>query len=79
MTDAPMRAFVNEQPVELPRAATARDAVAALDPALAEQLDAGAAYLTDGRGIRLDPAAPLAPGAIIRAVVSARRESHADT
>ena len=31
------------------------------------------AYLTDGRGIRMDPSALVGPGAIIRVVTSARR------
>jgi hypothetical protein len=51
---------------------SSRDAVHAADPALAERLRAGNAYLTDGRGIRLDPAAAVFPGAIIRVIRSAR-------
>lgn len=79
MTGAPMvRAFVNEQAVEVPRGATARDAVVALDPALAARLDGAGAYLTDGRGIRMDPGDALAPGAILRVVISARRGADAD-
>lgn len=69
--------FVNERAVTVPAGTDARAAVRALDPALAERLEAGlasgAAHVTDGRGIALDPAAPLAPGAIVRVVVSARR------
>lgn len=75
---ATIRAFVNEQPVEVPRGASAREAVAALDAALASRLDQAGAYLTDGRGIRLEPADPLAPGAILRVVISARRGPDAD-
>ena len=72
-------AFVNERPVRAPRAGAAVDAVRALDPALAERLAAGQAYLTDGRGIRIEPGAPVSPGDIIRVVVSARRtEADAD-
>lgn len=72
-------AFVNERPVRAPRSGVAVDAVRAFDPALAERLAAGQAYLTDGRGIRIEPAAPVSPGDIIRVVVSARRsESDAD-
>lgn len=67
-------AFVNERPVQAPRAGAAADAVRAFDPALAERLAAGQAYLTDGRGIRIEPAAPVSPGDIIRVVVSARRQ-----
>ena len=68
----PMRAFVNEAPVSLPAGAVALDAVQAFDPALAGRVVAGEAYLTDGRGIRVEGDAPLAPGAILRVVVSAR-------
>lgn len=71
--------FVNERPVHLPRGAAAADAVRALDPALADRLVAGAARLTDGRGLDLPPDAPVGPGDIIRVVVSARRPApHAD-
>lgn len=73
-----IRAFVNEQPVTVPRGASAREAVAAWDPALAGRLDAPGAYLTDGRGVRMDPADPLTPGAILRVVISARRAADAD-
>lgn len=79
MSDTPtIRAFVNEQPVEVPRGAPARAAVAALDPALAERLDRAGAYLTDGRGIRVGLEEALAPGAILRVVLSARRGADAD-
>jgi len=56
----------------------ARDAVAARDPSLLARLDDGTAYLTDGRGIRIDPGAPLAAGAILRVVKSAGRASESD-
>ena len=72
-------AFVNERPVRVPPGATAADLVRAFDAALAGRLDSGQAYLTDGRGIRIEPGTPVTPGDIIRAVVSARRaESDAD-
>jgi hypothetical protein len=73
-----MRAFVNEAPVSLPAGAVALDAVQAFDPALASRVVAGEAYLTDGRGIRLEANASLAPGAILRVVVSARAARDAD-
>ncbi|MFI5234284.1 MAG: hypothetical protein ACHQXA_01105 [Gemmatimonadales bacterium] len=57
----------------LPSGTTALDAVRAFDPALAERIAAGEGHLTDGRGIALPPATAIGPGAIIRAVVSARR------
>ena len=68
----PILAFINDRPVRVTPGATAADAVAAFDSALAARLRDGAAYLTDGRGIRLDPATPVVAGAIFRVVVSAR-------
>jgi ABC-type uncharacterized transport system permease subunit len=68
--------FVNEHPVQVPGGASMAEAVAALDAALAAQLDHGA-QLTDGRGIALDPAAAAFPGAIVRVIVSARRPAEA--
>jgi len=65
--------FVNERPVVIERGAAARQAVVRADPVLGDAVREGRAYLTDGRGIRLDPDAPLGAGAILRAVVSARR------
>jgi hypothetical protein len=66
-------AFVNEHPVRVPPGASAADAVRALDAAIADRVASGQAYLTDGRGIRIEPGTPLTPGDIVRAVVSARR------
>lgn len=70
--------FVNERPVSIPAGATALAAVERFDAALAARVAAGDAYLTDGRGIRLAPAAPLAPGAIVRVIVPSRRGAGAD-
>lgn len=72
MTD-PIRVYVNEHPVDVAPGAPAEAAVRALDPALADAVSAGAAQLTDGRGIAVAPDAPLAPGAILRAARRARR------
>lgn len=73
-----MPVFVNEQPVSVRPGGTALQAVAALDQALAERVAARGAYVTDGRGIRLAPEDVLSAGAIIRVIVSARREPDAD-
>jgi hypothetical protein len=79
MTDAePQMVFVNERMVRVPAPATALAAVRALDPALADLVAAGRARLTDGRGLPCDPDAPVAPGAILRAAVSARRPGEPD-
>ena len=53
---------------------TASGAVALHHPGLAAQVAAGTAYITDGRGIRLAPDTPLHAGAILRVIVTARRQ-----
>jgi hypothetical protein len=68
-----MRVFVNATPLEVEPGTDVEGAVRAHDPALGAKLAAGAAYVTDARGIELPPGAPLAAGAIVRVVVSARR------
>ncbi len=72
-----VRAFVNEVPVLVPAGAPAVAAVEAFDPVLAERVRAGEAYLTDGRGIRMEPGTTLSPGAILR-VLTARTARDAD-
>jgi hypothetical protein len=66
--------FVDGHCVRIVAGRPALDAVALHDAALAGQLAAGAAYVTDGRGIRLASEAPIQAGAILRVVVTARRE-----
>jgi hypothetical protein len=73
-----IRVFVNEQPVNVPRGASAEAAVRAVDPPLADAVAHGAAQLTDARGLAVAPATPRAAGAILRARPSARRGGHAD-
>jgi hypothetical protein len=68
-----MRVFVNAVPLEVGQGADVRTAVLALDAALERKLAAGAAFVTDARGIEVRPEAALAEGAILRVVVSARR------
>lgn len=68
-----IRVFVNERSVTVPPGATALDAVAAFDPALAAAVGSGDAYLTDGRMIRLDAGAGMVAGSIVRVVRSARQ------
>jgi hypothetical protein len=74
MTDT-MRVFVNTSAVDLPIGADAGQAVRTYDPAIEDQIARGAAYITDGRGIEIAPAAPLQSGAIIRVVLRAGRRS----
>jgi hypothetical protein len=68
-----MRVFVNAVPVEVGQGADVRAAVQALDVDLERKLAAGAAFVTDARGIEVSPASSLAEGAILRVVVRARR------
>jgi hypothetical protein len=70
-----IRVFVNTSAVDLPTGADVSQAVRAYDPALENQIATGTAYITDGRGIEIAPAAPLESGAILRVVVRARRGS----
>jgi hypothetical protein len=73
-----IRVFVNSNAVDLPPGADVGLAVRTFDPELESRLQSGTAYVTDGRGIEIDPAAPLASGAILRVVVRARRGADAD-
>jgi hypothetical protein len=68
-----MRVFVNAVPLEVGKGADVRTAVGALDGELERKLDAGAAFVTDARGIEVPLESTLAEGAILRVVVSARR------
>ena len=65
--------FVNDRPVRLAPGASALAAVAAVDSALGEALAAGAAQLSDGRGIPLAADSTVFAGAILRCAKSARR------
>jgi len=73
-----IRVFVNSVVVDLPAASSVAEAVRRFDPALGDRVTAGEAYVTDGRGIEVDPDQTLASGAILRVVVRARRGSNAD-
>ena len=76
-----IRVFVNATPVEVPAGADVRDAVRAHDPELERRAAAGAALVTDARGLEVSLDAPLAAGSILRVVVRARRgetDTHAD-
>ena len=57
-----MRIFLNAIPLDLDPGTTVRDAISAHDPAMAEQVAAGRARVTDARGIDLPLDAPLAAG-----------------
>jgi len=68
-----MLVFVNSSPVEVDPGTDVRGAVVRHDAVLAARVAAGAAYVTDARGIELPADTPLAAGSILRVVVSARR------
>ena len=68
-----MRIFVNATPLDVPAGTDVQSAVATHDPALAAQLAAGSAFVTDARGIEVGGSAPLEAGSILRVVVRARR------
>jgi hypothetical protein len=73
-----MRIFLNAIPLDLAPGATVADAIAAHDPAMAKQVAAGRARVTDARGIDLPLGATLAAGSILRVIVSARRTGPED-
>jgi hypothetical protein len=73
-----IRVFVNGGVVDLPAGTAVAEAVWTFDADLGQRMAAGAAYVTDGRGIELGPAEPLTSGAILRVVVRARRGPDAD-
>jgi hypothetical protein len=67
--------FVNDRAVWVEPGTSISAAVTASDPELGRVLLDGRAKLTDGRGIALDPAATVYSGAILRVVVSARKQA----
>ena len=74
-----VRVFVNAGAVDLPAGANVADAVRAADSSLLDKIAGGTAYITDGRGIEIDPSTLLVSGAILRVVVRARaRDADAD-
>jgi hypothetical protein len=70
-----IRVFVNAGAIDLPAGAAVLDAVRSTDPTLLDKIATGAAYVTDGRGIEIDPGTPLMSGAILRMVVRAHAGS----
>jgi hypothetical protein len=68
-----MRVFINEQAFDAAEGSTVLAAVRRFDPALAGRVEAGSAYLTDGRAIRLSGSEQLSAGDILRVVVASKR------
>lgn len=71
--DSRIPVFVNGHRVDAAAGDTVAGAVALHNPALAEQVASGSAYVTDGRGIRIADTQTVHAGAILRVVVSSRR------
>ncbi len=67
-----VKIFVNESGVEIPPATTVSEAVRTFHAALGEAMRAGAAYVTDGVGRRIDVTSVVNEGAILRVVKIAR-------
>jgi hypothetical protein len=68
MSEIPVRIFVNERPLTVPAGSTVGSALRLFDAALASRVAAGAASVTDGRGLPLTPDSVLSAGAILRIV-----------
>ncbi len=70
--------FVNARKVEIPAGGTALDAVRALDPDAAREIDAGTRIVTDSRGLPVDPAIPVEAGSILRVLPARARDAEPD-
>ena len=62
------RVFVNGIALDVPRGATALDAVRQWDAAAADAVGRGASLITDSRGLPAQPNAPIQSGAIFRVI-----------
>ncbi len=63
-----LRVYVNERGVSVPHGSVAVDAVRALFPELAAEVEAGRQRLTDSRGLPVDAQQALVGGSIYRVV-----------
>ena len=63
-----LRVYVNERGVSVPHGSVAVDAVRALFPDLAAEVDAGRQRLTDSRGLPVEATQALVGGSIYRVV-----------
>lgn len=75
-----LRVYVNERGVSVPHGSVAVDAVRALFPELAVEVDAGRQRLTDSRGLPVEASQALVGGSIYRVVpVRSPIDTAADT
>ena len=72
-----VRIYINARPVDVPRTATALDAVEIWDATIARAVRAGDRNITDSRGIVTANATPVHNGAIFR-IVRARQTADED-
>jgi hypothetical protein len=70
-----IRVFVNAEMMDFPAGSTVTDAVRAIDRSMLEKIADGGAFVTDGRGIDLEPSQTLVNGLIIRCGVRAGMRS----
>ena len=68
-----LRVFVDGTGLDVPPGTTVLTALHMYDTALAERVVAGTAYVTDARGIDVEPGHRLDAGSILRVVRRARR------
>ena len=73
-----MRIFINDRACDAADGSDALSAVRGFDAELGARVESGAAYITDGRAIRLTGTERLEPGAILRVIVSRRGGEPAD-
>ncbi len=73
-----IRVFVNGAGVDVPRGATALDAVRAADAAAADAVQRGTQLVTDSRGLPTDAAQTVHAGAIFRLIPKRDRAGAAD-
>ena len=78
MTPTTIPVFVNGTALQVAIGATLGEVLAGHDPDLLAGLLDGSGRATDGRGIHVDPDAPVHGGAIYRVFRSARRDPDAD-
>jgi hypothetical protein len=73
-----LRVFVNERGLDLPRGATALDAVRARDAAEGDRVAAGERQITDSRGLPVAADTPAYGGAIYRTIAARRGQAAED-
>jgi hypothetical protein len=70
-----LRVFIDAKAVDVPRGASALDAVTVFDPVAAAALRSGDRILTDSRGLPFDVATEVHAGAIFRLIPRRNRSA----